>query len=116
MHPEEPKNRDAPALLWHSPCTGLGSGQSESGLLRRKKPVDDYSLNGIYSDLMRIYNAQKWDMNGIHGGFHGILGYYIKGYSLQYSNHGKSLGNPRGVEGQIRKTLGLSIAIDCRGV
>ena len=64
MHPEQPKNRDAPALLWHSPCTGLGSGQSESGLLRRKKPVDDYSLNGIYSDLMRIYNAligYEWD-------------------------------------------------------
>lgn len=73
--------------------------------------MDDYSLNGIYSDLMRIYNAKKWDMNGIHGGFHGILGYYIKGYSLQYSNHGKSPGNPPGVDGQIRKTLGLSIAI-----
>ena len=64
MHPEQPKNRDAPALLWHSPCTGLGSGQSESGLLRRKKPVNYYSLNGIYCDLMRIYNAligYEWD-------------------------------------------------------
>ena len=75
MHPEQPKNRDAPALLWHSPCTGLGSGQSESGLLRRKKPVDDYSLNGIYSDLMRIYNAligYEWDKGRLilpFGGF-----------------------------------------------